>query len=521
MLKLLTLIATICITISANNDIRTVQLFQTDINDSSLSRIKNSNYNYVIVPFIYRISDTVVGNGDIYENLSADICSLTIVLSKYNLKIIPMIPMSSKWALNWKTIQIFENPKVGMNTIVANDNNPNILNAYGIYTALNTLRGGNDGTEDKTLCDIENPSSVANMGSNSWAEEKEGVDKSVVDIFNAIKKGFNKSKVNYALEYVHIEHDEPQFLNWSLIGGAALPCGNAYPYKGNFARGEVSSADTLYIINAIKSGMSVEKAYQSLLADEIYRRVIQSEQVFGSSVKLMFFAEAFDNQSWGGVEWYVKNGKKASKIYMGGVIELPNLTEVEKRKVKDQTVLVLWNYDGKRVYEGSIVKYLNRKDYNTDYAFQRLSDYGFNFLYIGAFQNGKSSKNQIRESAVAAEKYRDHCVGFYAAAWDAPYIDAKWDVIEYLASEQKKPCYSSSHIESVRFINGSISFKLGLDNFVKISVYDMSGKLVQKVCSEVLPKGYHSFTLNRSSAMYVAKIVDGNSLSVKNIVLVK
>jgi hypothetical protein len=450
----------VCLSIEATsfNSIRAMTCAQYDVNDSLASRMSKSNYNYVIVSFNFRISDEMVGNGDVYENLSSDIRKATITLSKYNIKIIPMISMSSKWAIQWKILQKYENPKIGMNTIVSDNKAPNVIaNNAALYNLKNTLQSiGGEGKKNGSgnyisLCELDSTIEKANMGSNSWAYEAEGVDKSVIDIFNAIKDGFSNALVDYGLEYIHIQHDEAQFLNWSLIGGIGAKCGNALPYAGNFARGEVSDADVAYINNAVKSGLSLEAAHQNLLADEIYRRVIQCESIFGSKVRVMFYAEVFDDQSWGGVPWNVQDGNKVSKILMCNAITLPGLNEEQKRKVKEQVIPMIWNYDGKVSNVERVTDWFDIKDYDSESAFNRFSNNGYNFLYVGALQHGESSKNQIKEYA-SASKNRN-CLGYCGAAWDVSYDinspDLKWSIIEYLPSFQKREKVKSYVLNNV------------------------------------------------------------------------
>lgn len=517
-MKRMFLIFTIFVKVFSFNDVRIVQFF--DINDSALQRAKNSNYNYIVVPFEFRASDTIIGNGDVYENLKIDMLNATKKLYKYNLKIIPMISMSSKWALHWQVLKKFENSNIGMNTIYTDDNIPNPLNFYGIYHSLNMLRGGGEHYDKGSICDMKNVESVANMGSNSWSYEKNGVDNSIFKVFQAIKDGFDISNVNYNLEYLHIGHDEPQFLNWNLMGGVAYPCGNAYPYRGNFARGEVSNSDIKYIDSLKNMGISASKAYQTLLANEIYRRIIQAKSIF-KNIKIMFFAESFDDQSWGGVKWFAKYGEKAAKIYMSNVISLPGLSSEEKKMVKDNIILILWNYDSKVVYEGNILNYLVSHKYNTDYAFKRLSDNGFKFLYIGALEHGNNSKEQIKSFSIYNEKYRKNCLGYYSVAWDVGYPNDKWNIIEYMPSTQIKEFYSFPNIQKVSFNNECISFYLFQDNYVKIEIFNMQGRSVKKICNSVMKEGHHAFKFKKSSSMYIMKIIDGNSKSAKSILLRK
>jgi hypothetical protein len=329
-----------------------------------------------------------------------------------------MVPMSSKWAIHWKILQKYENPNIGMNTITSNDNNPDIIG-------------------DNPICNYKNNLESVNKGSNSWAYEPDGVDKSIIDVFKAVNDGFNDANVGYILEYIHLEHDEPQFLNWNLMAGVGAECETAYPYKGNFARGAVSKADVQFIQSLLARGYSTGSAYQQLLANELFRRISQVEQVFGSRVKSMIFGESFDDQSWGGVPWWVNFGN-SNKMTMSGVIDLPGLNDSQRKKMKERLILVVWNYDGKNPYVARLIDWLNQADYNSENALNRLTVKGYKFLYLGALENGDDSKQQINEYASASRNYQNNCLGYYAAAWDVGYTigspDGKWNILEYLYS---------------------------------------------------------------------------------------
>ena len=539
--------------IFADSFIRIINCPQYCINDSLLSRIQRSNYNYVVVPFNFRVSDDIVGNGDVYENLKSDMRNATIALSKYNLKIIPLIPSCAKWALQWKIIQIYENPKVGMNTIVANDEIPSIVNDTKVYEFKNNLTTQLNGYNklfgkldaalhgekyepvepvynklNNSLCELDNPAAQVTMGTNSIAYEPEGVDKSVIDILNALKEGFEGANVDYDLEYVHFEHDESNFMNWSLIGGIAEKCGTAYPYLGNFARGEIAMSEVNFIDSAVKTGTSIEIAYQSLLAQEVYRRILQIESVFGYTsngykTKLMIYADAFDDQNWGGTPWKVKNGNEINEILMGGVINLPSLNKHEKGRVKNEIVMVVWCNTGNTQRVDKIQDWLSQEDYNTDAAFKRFNDYGYKFIYCGSLQYGKKSANQLKEFADLSIKYSNY-MGYFGAAWDADYDiknpHEKWNVIEYIYSLQKGYDLPNSAIDkqSIYSSGANINFSLTENDYVKVEVLDLSGRYAETLYNGFLFHGKHSFRISKSRGMYLVKIENNGKIFVKQVI---
>jgi hypothetical protein len=495
--------------LSQFNSVRIVLFYSLVLSDSLLDRIKKNDYNYAAVSFPFRNSNETVGDGDVYANLRADVCSLCIALNSRGIRFIPVISMSSRWALQWKTVQRYENPAIGMNTITSNDDIP-------------VLIGKN------TICQYADNHESVTLGSNSWANEPEGFDKSIIDVFTAIRDGFADAKLPYSLEYVHIEHDEPQFLNWLLMGGVGAQCGNALPYRGNFARGAVSSADVAYIAAQLHEGHTPQEAYQRLLADELYRRVVQADQVFGQSVKLLFYAESFDDQSWGGVPWRVSSGDSLT-IVMNGVIDLPGLTEERKYKVKERTVPVLWNYDGKIAFVNDILGWLNRGDYNSDSAFKRFAARGYDFLYVGALENGTDSKNQIKEYAAAAKEYRGNCLGYLAAAWNVIYDngspDPKWDVIEYLHSVQgatAADCPPRSHppilfsLPPHGFSSSglAVTFSLLQPQRVEIDIYTIAGRHVAKRLDRIFGAGTYSFSWKQRPGLYLIRFRAGQRATI-------
>lgn len=494
------------------NSVRIVYLPFTEVQDPLVNRIKNSNYNYAAIPFPFRVSNDSVGDGDVYANLRADVCNFIIALYRQNIRLIPIIPMSSRWALQWKILQMYENPAIGMNTITSNEDLPDIIG-------------------ENPICRFKDSTGTVTHGSNSWAPEPDGVDKSIIDIFSAIRDGFSDANVDYPLEYVHIQHDEPQFLNWLLMAGVGKECGNTLPYRGNLARGEVSAADVSFISSRLSEGYPLAKSYQILLANELYRRVIQAEEVFGADVKLLFYAESFDDQSWGGVPWHVTFGDKTT-ILMHDVITLPGLDDEQKKIVKKQLYPVLWNYDGKNPFVDNILEWLYRADYDSEAAFKRFASNGYRFLYVGALQNGNDSRQQIIEYAIAADSFRDNCLGYLAATWAVGYDpaapDKKWDIIEYMPSVQ-----SSTGIKKKRNLlnqtrypvitinnsrNGCVSaFSIQKETRVTIAIYTSSGRLVKNLLKQSLTPGKYVLHWQLQPGLYLISVQLGPKRSLEKI----
>ena len=494
------------------NSIRIAHLHYTLLNDSLLDRVKRSGYNYATVPLTFRASNLTVGDGDFYANFREDVCSSTVALDRFDIRIIPLIPMSSRWALQWKMLQMYENPSIGMNTVTANDDLPAVLGENPICQYADSLTG-------------------VTHGSNSWGPEPDGVDKSVRELFTAINDGFTDAQVDYPLEYVHIQHDEPQVLNRLLMGGIATPCGTTLPFRGNFARGETSAADSIFINEALRNGHSLAGAYQLLLADELFRRATQAKEVFGSGVKLMFFAESFDFQSWGNVPWHVNFGD--TTITICDVIDLPGLDEAQKNTFKKQLIPMLWNFDGKNPFVKNILDYLHRSDYDSDASFSRFAEKGFRFLYIGALQNGEDSRKQIIEYANASRNFPDHCLGYMAAAWDIGYDtlspDKKWDILEYMPSVQNSTGLNRHSRQPpsqdfTAFSTGGsicrISFVLSSESAVTLDLFTPSGKQAASRISHTMTPGSYIFRWKQTPGLYLVRLTIGRSRYIRSITVI-
>lgn len=405
-----------------------------------LDRISNARYNYVAVPFGFYPSNKVYGDGDVFVNLRRDISRALDTIESWNrhnessLRMIPMIGMSSRWARGWQVLRRWENSGIGINSVVFRDE----------------IKLSVDETErSEGICgyaghtDMVKKERTNTRGSNSWAHEPRGADSTIYDVLAAVRAGWDSSNVSYPLEFIHLGHDEPQILNWCLIGGVAAPCGTAIPYKGIFARGHVSAADTARIEELRGQGVRMAEVYQTMLAQEIHRRVVQVRGALGPHVRVMIYADSWDDQSWGGVPLRARGADKEEMVTLAGVVDLPGLDGNEKAEVKDGVILILWNYTGRIERRNHVFSFPPK--YSTRRAFRRLAGRGFNCMYVGAlvkdpysllFKTFAESREQMERYAGRSSQFPHHCKGYMAAAWVSSYDTGdpqeQWDIIEYL-----------------------------------------------------------------------------------------
>lgn len=237
----------------------------------------------------------------------------------------------------------------------------------------------------------------------------QGVDHTYKQLLTGIKAGFDAAKLRYPLEYVHLGHDEPTS-GWGLHPQDTV---GTPPHRlddtlilGN------SPVDSLFLASIIGKDTTqakTEYAFESLLADELSRRVRQADSILGHDVKIMVWGDAYDPQHAGGIPMpQLFNDKRVRT--RGAILRVP-------ASQRPRLVLMPW------MYPSLDYPYWQGNDYNTDSTFEYFKGAGYTFVY--AHEVGDSlavspwQRLQLSEEIATAAKpaYRSHNAGFCSVHW--------------------------------------------------------------------------------------------------------
>lgn len=210
------------------NTVRAALVRYDDIKDgtsSTLDQIQAAHYNYIICGnfdvYTFNPNDP---NNTIFRDQMVNAFTQTAASGR-NLRLIPQLPVASCWTAGWENLQQYY-PDMEMNVTEG-------INRYG-----GRGKWGMPGL-------IEDPPGSL------------GGDKAFEDILNVIKEAHSLSGVNYPLEFIYLNGDEPYYYHFSLVGG--LPHG-AQPSDGNpvyyeYYEGEWSQLPDFSTLTPIKTGM--------------------------------------------------------------------------------------------------------------------------------------------------------------------------------------------------------------------------------------------------------------------------
>ena len=202
--------------------------------DGYLERAAKANYNYVSAEFHL---DTDKNNPGISAKKD-ELRKAFLRIHRYGMRMIPVIQLGSKWSLHWTAA-----------------NNPNIQ--------MNRYHDGN-----------------RSWGCPSFANHPEGIDASFEELLGIIKEAFEEADLPYDLEFIDLGHDEPVDDGYLLIGG--VPDAVAGP-EDTFAQ-----IDRDFILARVERyGDDVSTAFQTLVVDELYRRVTQVQRIIGPHARIL------------------------------------------------------------------------------------------------------------------------------------------------------------------------------------------------------------------------------------------
>lgn len=370
--------------------------------DGYLRRAAACRYNYVVAEFDLNTAKDVHGIGGKKEDFRRAFKRV----HEYGMRMIPKLQLGSKWSLHW--------------TAVGNDNIQ--MNVY------------HDG--------------VRSWGCPSFAHDADGIDASFEELLLVLKKAFEEAELPYGLDFIDLGHDEPVDDGYLLIGG--IPDDLAGP-EDRFAQ-----ADREFILNRIEDhGEDVSTAFQTLIVDELFRRVNQVQRILGEDTRILVYGDLWDPEANGGIEkrtflseeeevCYDKGGRAVScrspeafrsssrslhvfSRMTPGIGTLPGLTEEQRQIFRKSVILRPWCY-----YDAWPFGAVPGKDgyYDAEKTFGYFSDHGLKFVYTSVHYEKPSDSEYTEAELRAMKKYvrvsrhfTDHCYGYAAAPWETRWQD--------------------------------------------------------------------------------------------------
>lgn len=340
--------------------------------DDFMVRAKKARYNYVTGDF--RLSP---GEDSTYAKLKNQVKKSFARTDSFGLRLIPTIVIGSAYSTHWEIARKW-NPHIQM------------LRVH--------LSVGGD--------------TAASYGGPSFSYDPLGIDKTFLEVLRAVREAYESARVSYPLEFIHLSHDEPASYTYLLMGGcktgrdSSRYCSTMMPFEVDTVY-EDCQLDKDYIM---KYSGTKSAAVQSLLVTELFRRLNQIQSVFGNRVRLMANADLWD-VSVQRQTFYLWNGDSVN--FSSGLASLPGLTnDTDKRKFKNNVLLMPWNYDR---CAGA-----NGREYSAAAAFSHLASNGFKFVYwhaAGALHR-KIDMPLVMELHAASLKFKSNCLGYIGASWN-------------------------------------------------------------------------------------------------------
>jgi hypothetical protein len=370
--------------------------------DGYLERAAKANYNYVSAEFHL---DTDENNPGISAKKD-ELRKAFLRIHRYGMRMIPVIQLGSKWSLHWTAA-----------------NNPNIQ--------MNRYHDGN-----------------RSWGCPSFANHPEGIDASFEELLGIIKEAFEEADLPYDLEFIDLGHDEPVDDGYLLIGG--VPDAVAGP-EDTFAQ-----IDRDFILARVERyGDDVSTAFQTLVVDELYRRVTQVQRIIGPHARILVYGDLWDPQANGGIEKETFLVKKEEFCYdleakqidcegdgvdrkaiemvnqhskmTPGIGALPGLTEPQKSTFRDGVILRPWCYYDVWPFGGDPD---GNGNYDADLSFSYFAKHGLKFVYTSVHhekpENVSYTEGELRamnKYVTASRLFPDFCYGYAAAPWEAKWQD--------------------------------------------------------------------------------------------------
>ena len=367
---------------------------------------KKYKYNFILGEFHFNnVPDPI-------KKIGSDIRNAYKITNQYNMKLIPKIQINSSWSSHWRHIRDNDNQQMEMNLFLGKLREQTKLNWWG---------------------------------TPSFAPDSIGIDKSFEDLAKAIVTAHDSANTNYPLEFIHLGHDEPTFDKYILIGGIC-PGKHGVNILGSWYISDKESVfsqkDRDWIKNFIGSESytdeNISLAFQALIINSLYRKV-KTIKKYSPKTKVMIYADAWD-PCMNGINAFRSSFKRKGDKneycvaqlvpdISKGIATLPGLTEEEKKFLRENVILLPWNYSGVRSYAG-----INpvREDYDTHKTFSYLAKNDFKFIYTfelvhtrRTWPPAQSRINQMNEFVNTAKLFKQNCLGYMAAHWAADWDNPK------------------------------------------------------------------------------------------------
>lgn len=370
--------------------------------DGYLERAVRSNYNYLLAEFNL---DSDGANPGI-PGKKEEFRKAFIRAHQFGLRMIPKIQLGSKWSLHWMAVG---NEKIQMNTY-------------------------HDGQR--------------RWGCPSFAYDPDGIDASFEQLLTVLKEAFDEAGLPYELEFIDLGHDEPVDDGYLLIGGV--------PDEVAGESDAFAQLDRDFIFDRIQNhGESASTAFQTLLVDELYRRVKQVHRVFGTNTKILVYGDLWDPEANGGIEkmtflkadeevCYDKGGsqvvctsvevfrtsRRPSVVLARmtpGIALLPGLSETEREVFRANVILRPWCYYDSWPFGGDPD---GSGTYSAERTFRYFADHGLKFIYTSVHHERPADHEYTEGEYRAMTRYvkasrlfPDSCYGYAAAPWETRWVD--------------------------------------------------------------------------------------------------